>query len=293
MSPSVNENSLASRLAIIALYLAIAGCGGDSASSSAPSNTSNNDVPAVQVVSEPAEQPQLETPQPSTPEESQVVESQVVGDDHHDISQGVRFTDSNLDIWPPQPVDIKQVTSLTDLQRETGDERVRRISSFQSKSLPGIDNAISNLIGARHEVLTQHYLRDKSGKASRVDVEIFNYDTNQVITVELDAQSNKIISQRSDDAHQYQPPESQAEVARAIKLAAADLTRQGFTEHTRLQGTGLLAFPTSVETAASGTNFFSERKIYITFGTGNGVLPHYRALVNLSTNTVESSGSIQ
>ena len=55
----------------------------------------------------------------------------------------------------------------------------------------------------------------------------------------------------------------------------------------------MLAHPTAIETAESGHQFYSERKIYVTFGHGNGELPQYRALVNLSNSTVEHSGAIQ
>lgn len=197
----------------------------------------------------------------------------------------IRFTDSNQDIWPPQPEDITEVAGIFDTSPS---DTSAKINSTLKSNLEMLST-----LGSRYEILAHQVVRDKTDNTDRIDMEIFDYDNNQVVTVKFDEDGRNIISHTVSDAHLYQPPESPAEVSRAIKLAAVDLSQQGFTEHTNLTGTGLLAFPTAVQTSTTGANFYSHRKIYVTFGTGNGELPHYRALVNLSTNSVESSGSIQ
>ncbi len=216
---------------------------------------------------------------------NQTTEIVTTVEDNHVITDQIRFTDSNQNIWPPQPEDI---TNIAVIAAKDTSNTVAKISTKLIKFLD-----IYNALGARHEILAQHKLQDKSGTASLIEIEMFNYDSNRVVTVTLDATGTEVIDHSTVAAQLYQPPESRAEVARAIELAASHLTRQGFTGHNNLSGTGLLAFPTAVQTAASGASFFAERKIYVTFGEGNGKLPEYRALVNLSTNSVENSGSIQ
>lgn len=233
----------------------------------------------VQPVSEQTTLPPQEAPTEST------IEDQLAEDSHTEIAHTIRFTDSNVDIWPPQPEGITEVASIATADVASNEVKVSRTIKNTA--------VLADALGKRHEILAQRIVQDKLGKVLRKDTEIFDYESNQVVTVSFDASGKEIIRWVSNDARLYQPPESQAEVSRAIELAAIDLSKQGFTEHLELHGTGLLAYPGTAESAATGASFFSQRKIYVTFGIGNGELPQYRALVNLSTSTVESSGSIQ
>lgn len=243
-----------------------------------PSTEPAPEIPsATQPVIQPETQPDLED---ETPIDTAA--------DHHTNHATIRFTDSNADIWPPQPTDITNVAEVTAVDFARPGRQMPDRERFAN-----LDTDVAILLGERYEVLASHTIRNKSDVVTHIETEIFAYDTNQVITVEFSADGGTIIGHTVTFAHQYQPPESQQEVERAISLAKDALSAQGFSDHLVLKGTGLLAYPTATETAATGHQFFSQRKIYVTFGTGNGELPQYRALVNLSNSTVESSGAIQ
>ena len=255
-------------------------CGGGSISEPEPENSTDPAPPPVQVAGDQSGQTSEVAPE--------------TGHGHTDTEERtIQYTDSNQDIWPPQPLGISNVSALTIKQLKRSKPGMGQLTDRIRKAQSTIPAAIPELAGMRHEILTRHDQKDESGQITGIDVQVFNYDTNQLVTVAFNADGTNIVQHSAKAANIYQPPESQAEVARAITLAAQDLSRQGYTEHKNLTGAGLLAFPTLVQSAESGANFFSERKIYVTFGIGNGNLPDYRALVNLSTDSVESSGSIQ
>lgn len=207
---------------------------------------------------------------------------------HTELEHSVRYTDSDQDIWPPQPLDMTNVEILLEVSKLPSVSRNANATQAIRTS-----PEISDMLGTRYEILASHEVSGKSDDATHIETEIFAYETNQVVTLILNASDNTLIRHTVADAASYQPPESQTEVNQAIELATHALSKQGFTEHLALKGTGLLAFPTAAETASTGQPFFSTRKIYVTFGEGNGKLPEYRALVDLSTLTVENSGAIQ
>lgn len=239
--------------------------------------------PQVQIATQPATPP---NPQPDPQDETATGAEPVTPPAaHHANHATIRFTDSSTDIWPPQPADITDVAEIpaADFARPNR-EPFTNLDAYPN---------IANLLGERYEVLASHTIRNKSDMVTHIETEIFAYDTDQVVTVKLSADGSTVIGHRVAFAYQYQPPESKSEVQQAIALAMHALSAQGFSDHLTLNGTGLLAYPTATETAATGHQFFSQRKIYVTFGTGNGELPQYRALVNLSNAAVESSGAMQ
>lgn len=295
--------SIALLCAIAALVLLVSSCGGDSITSQA-TLTQNPPATEIQTAGESTDQATTLTdnqvanqsanqsanqadPQASTPAVNTESATTPVIDDHSDHT--IRYTDSNLDIWPPQPLDI---TDVAPIQR-TGIAAADEDSSATEMKLITSSPELIKSLGSRYAILAKHVIRDKSNQATQVEAEFFAYDTNQVATVTFDANSNAITRQAFTAASSYQPPESQQEVQLAIALASDALTQQGFNQHKNLHGTGLLAYPNATEVANSGHQFFNERKIYVTFGTGNGELPKFRALVNLSTRQVENSGAIQ
>ena len=211
-------------------------------------------------------------------------------DDHSSSEQlTIHFTDSNEDIWPPQPINVTDVVTLPSakITKNTFEKNTKITQALLSEP------EVRKSLGDRFEVLAQYEIKNKTDAVTYIETEVFSYTTNQVITARVDANSDTVLAHTAAEAYRYQPPESQPEVRQAIALAEEGLTRQGFTDHLKLRGTGLLAYPTAIETAATGHQFFSERKVYVTFGIGNGELPQFRALVNLSNSTVESSGAIQ
>ncbi len=199
----------------------------------------------------------------------------------------VKFTNSTDDIWPPQPLDVTNVINLqTQPQTSEKDNAERAIL---------LDRKITAHLTGRHATLASHTIKDKSNNLVKVETEFFLYDSNKVLTASYlaDRKTAQPISYTLTYATDYQPPESQLEVKRAIALASNALEKQGFSHHKVLIGTAILAYPTAAEVAENGKHFFQSRKLYVTFGPGKGAAPHYRALVNLSNLTVEYSGSMQ
>ena len=125
-------------------------------------------------------------------------------------------------------------------------------------------------------------------KSSYVATFVFyNYSAN--LTIETFLLADGSILNEPVEAASYQPTEHVDEVNAAIELAAADLLSAGIATNS-LTGTAMLAHP---ESESSGALFFSERILYVTFGTGNGELPAYSAVVNLSNGSVSDAGPIR
>ena len=214
--------------------------------------------------------------------------------DETDHSQGsIEFTDSNTDVWPPQPTGITNVATITQTITSQNDPIKKQQRKEQTQNTILAESKIQSLIGKNYVWLGEHKAADKSSDDQYRKVEIFSYDSNTLITVAVNKQSGNIIEYQLTAAGNYQPPESRDEASKAISLAKHALRKQGFTEHEQLTGTALLAHPSAAEIAESGTTFYPERKVYVTFGPGRGELPHYRATVNLSRSIVEESGVIE
>jgi len=217
-------------------------------------------------------------------------------DNHGDnqLPNTVRFTDSAENLWPPQPKDITNVQAVGTQPREKANPantQVRESAAAQPNSNSIFNNNnVVEAVGDHYAVLATYELKDKAGNNS-TEIEIFNYTDNLLVTVSIKADGK--ITTKTAAAYEYQPAESQVEVQQAITLARTALSANGYLDHERLIGTGLLAHPTAAEIARSGKQFYSQRKIYVTFGMGGGAVPNYRALVNLSTEVVEQSGPIQ
>lgn len=292
--------SLSILCVVACLAFSLAACSSDS-SEALPQNLSEQELAPEDLTSAELTEDQItdnsstevETPVQTTGDQTATTPPTniaTVTDDHSNSDQStIHFTDSNADIWPPQPVNITDVTTLHSVTiAKTNLEKAAK----STKALLA-DTGVSKSLGQHFEVLTQNEIKNKSDVSTHIETEVYSYNTNQVITIKFSADSNTILDHTAAAAHKYQPPESQAEVRQAIALAEDALYKQGFTDHLKLRGTGLLAYPSAIETAETGHQFFNDRKIYVTFGSGNGALPQYRALVNLSNSTVENSGAIQ
>ena len=292
--------SLSILCVVACLAFSLAACSSDS-SEALPQNLSEQELAPEDITSAELTEDQItensstevETPVQTTGDQTATTPPTniaTVTDDHSNSGQStIHFTDSNADIWPPQPVNITDVTTLHSVTiAKTNLEKTAK----STKALLA-DSEVSKSLGQHFEVLAQYEIKNKSDVITHIETEVYNYNTNQVITIKFSADSNTILDHTVAAAHSYQPPESQTEVRQAIALAEDALYKQGFTDHLKLRGTGLLAYPSAIETAETGHQFFNDRKIYVTFGGGNGALPQYRALVNLSNSTVENSGAIQ
>ena len=93
-------------------------------------------------------------------------------------------------------------------------------------------------------------------------------------------------------AEVYQPAEHPQETEDAIGLARVALSASSF-DVTDLQATAMLAFPPVAEMIAEQQHFYPQRTLYVTFGTGEGELPVYSALVDLSSATVIEHGLLR
>jgi len=217
----------------------------------------------------------------------------IIDTDNHNLhtSGTVAFTNSNDDIWPPQPTGITNVEIIEQVTTTSSDRVKKNLNVENGRKAILADSTLNALLGKNYVWLGEHLVESKSGDGNHTELEVFSYDNNSLITFAVKA--GDIISFTQNDASSYQPAESQSEVEAAIFLASVALSEQGFTEHQQLTGTALLAHPSASEIAESGQMFYGERKLYVTFGPGNGVLPHYRATVNLSRSVVEQSGAIE
>ena len=125
-------------------------------------------------------------------------------------------------------------------------------------------------------------LSDEKGNSSAAFL-FYNYITNTTIEATFFADSAVQVS--TQPASQFQPAEHAMEVPIAIELGRDALVADGY-QLAGLTGTAMLAFPPSNELQNETNGFYPERQLYVTFGPGNGELPEYSALVNLSNSTV-------
>lgn len=194
---------------------------------------------------------------------------------HTDIEQG---------IWPPQPLGM------------TGEE------AFPSSARSGAQKNIVNAARGRvmnnpqvREALGDDYVEfDGSLGDSKGDITasflFFSYTGNETIEASLFRSGDVTVTAYA--ASEFQPTEHASEVGRAIDLAGAALTTAGY-ETAGLTGTAMLAFPPADDNTDSGQQYYPDRVMYVTFGVGDGELPAYRALANLTTGEVTQAGVVQ
>jgi len=256
-------------LAAVVMVVLLAACGGSNETKDATSNSPDQTASVA--------------PQSNTTD----------SDTHADNQTFLEFTDSNTDIWPPQPTGITNIATIEQFITNAADPVKNLQRKEQTQKTILAEAQIQSLIGKNYAWLSDQHVTNKAGNEKYKQLQIFSYDNNTLVTVSVDEAANRIIDYQLTAAGAYQPPESRDEASKAIALATQALRGQGFTEHEQLTGTALLAHPSATEIAQSGHTFYEERKLYVTFGPGNGELPHYRATVNLSRSVVEESGAIE
>jgi len=228
-------------------------------------------------------EPAVTTLEPSPPNQ----ETEVTVQAHHTLNEQryVRYTSVEDGTWPPQPLNAVNVAVYQPL----------RINQ-EKQSLAGLvtpdflaTSDVSETLG-RNYASFDHVNNNTKSKPF-TESTYFNYNTNKSVVISV--YPNDSVKVKAIPATHYQPPENKEEINKAISLAARALEKQGYQDIKKLIGTALLAHPTSMEIAETGSPFYSERKLYVTFGPGAGETPHYRALVNLSTNSVSNARPIQ
>jgi len=194
------------------------------------------------------------------------------------------FTGPKDGYWPPEPKNasnISGIPSFSPLQVQNA------VVSAQVSTILGNDAALKQALGSRYTSFEIDILEDNNNLASS---SYFNYNTNE--TIDVTVSSSGEVNFQTFPATTQQPPENNTEVTKAIDLAKADFLSNGQTKVSDLKGTAMLAFPDRDDFEETGHGFFPTRKLYVTFGVGGGLEPTYSALVDLSNNTVENSGSI-
>lgn len=202
--------------------------------------------------------------------------------DHEHGTDGDELTEAGL--WPPVLAGIENIRPAPLSARTAARDSVLNVMRASLMNNREVQAALGNQFREFDASL-------QSSKGSESSAFLFyNYTDNT--TVQIGFLATGDIQIDTQPASAFQPPEHEEEVAQAIALAASTLEESGYSL-ANLQGTGLLAFPPAHELPDTTTAFYAERVLYVTFGPGNGELPEYRALVNLSTNAVTDAGPIQ
>lgn len=194
---------------------------------------------------------------------------------HTGIEQGV---------WPPQPLGMSDVQALP--------------ASAKDGALSGVVAAARGVVLKNPNVRTalgDDYIEfdgSPGDTKSEVTANFLYYSYSSDETVEVILNRTGAVTYETFTAAQYQPTEHATEVERAILLGQENLTESGF-EVTGLIGTAMLAFPPSSAVTDVDEQYYPQRIMYVTFGSGSGEVPVYSALVNLSAGTVSDGGLIK
>ncbi len=194
---------------------------------------------------------------------------------HTDVEQGV---------WPPQPLGMSNEQTLPARAKDGAMASVIDAARGVVMNNPNIRAALGadyiefdGSLGDNKSDITANFL-------------FYSYTHNETVDVFLSR--NGEVSHESFAAASFQPTEHATEVTTAIELGGSALTAAGF-EVAGLTGTAMLAFPPASESTDLDQQYYPQRVMYVTFGAGDGELPVYSALVNLSSETVSDSGLIK
>lgn len=217
----------------------------------------------------------------------------VTSPDHKHII-GVEFAGSASGAWPPEALGATNITAIRNYSQQ-GIQLQSLASSVIVKDRFEKHTGLKSIRGSRYASFEIDIIDDKEVAGKEVEnvyarTSYFNYASNLTIDAWIDGSDQ--IQYRVEPAYITQPPENREEEAKAIELAKADLLSKGYGNVETLIGTAMLAFPSASQVESTGNNFYSERILYATFGQGNGEVPVYKALVNLSQNTVSGSGEV-
>jgi len=213
--------------------------------------------------------------------------------DHKHII-GVEFTGTgDGGVWPPQALGATNVTAVRNYSGGLSMQTLA--SSFVVKERFDKHSGLNSIRGSRYasfeiDIVDEKDVAGKDTEGVYARTTYYNYVSDLTIDAWID--SNDSIQYKVQPAYTTQPPENREEEAEAVRLAKADLLSKGFGDVNNLKGTAMLAFPSEDDVAATGNGFYSQRILYATFGQGDGQVPVYKALVNLSQSTVSDSGRV-
>lgn len=186
--------------------------------------------------------------------------------------------------WPPQPLNITEVEPLA--SSALNGARALVLDAARRSVLA--NPSVVAQLGSDYQAFDGSLSDQKSDTVATFL--FYDYATDETITIQM-LPDNSLISNRVAAAV-YQPQEHPDEAATAIAMAADTLQQAGFST-AQLQGTALLAYPAADAIDNPEQQFHSQRLLYVTFGPGNGALPVYSAMVNLSSSTVTDAGLVK
>lgn len=189
------------------------------------------------------------------------------------------------DSWPPQPVAMENVQPMPASALSGARNSVLEAARTSIMNNP----ATRSLLGSNYLDFGGSLSGDKSD--STAAFLFFNYTSNETIEIFLGRDGG--ITTDTYPAAEFQPTEHEDEVDQAIALAQTHLREAGF-ETEALNGTAMLAFPRAAASSLDNQQpFYPQRMLYVTFGPGNGELPIYTALVDVSNQLVTEAGPVQ
>jgi len=194
---------------------------------------------------------------------------------HTDVAQG---------IWPPQPLGMTNVRRVAAGASDGAQDGILSVARRRVLNNP----SVRTVLGDDYFEFTGSLGESKGDVAATFM--FYSYATDE--TIETNLYRSGDVQHRTYPASEFQPTEHAREKQRAISLAGNALAQSGF-ETRGLVGTAMLAYPPATDATDNGLRYYPQRVLYVTFGEGDGELPVYRALANLSTGEVTEQRVIQ
>lgn len=202
----------------------------------------------------------------------------------HAQHDGVQVDASGADgTWPPQPTDMSKIGIVAGNFRT---QSLKRLQKAEIEAAVMRDAAVIAALGSDYTHLDTNIARDKGGNI-RPEVTFFSYSNN--VTVQASLTRDQRVLHEVMAPEEYQFPEGEEDISRAVPLARAALVEQGFNKATTLNANAMLTYPERDAEKA----FHDVRMMYVTVGKGNGATPDYAAWVDLTNDQVVKSGPIE
>jgi len=178
----------------------------------------------------------------------------------HAQHDGVQVDASGADgTWPPQPTDMSKIGIVAGNFRT---QSLKRLQKAEIEAAVMRDAAVIAALGSDY---------------THLDTNMASLTRDQRVLHEVMA------------PEEYQFPEGEEDISRAVPLARAALVEQGFNKATTLNANAMLTYPERDAEKA----FHDVRMMYVTVGKGNGATPDYAAWVDLTNDQVVKSGPIE
>lgn len=143
------------------------------------------------------------------------------------------------------------------------------------------------LTGSRYNSLGVTISATKCEKQSTLKHIFYNYDSNSVVEATVDIERRIIIEV---EQLKYQPPATPEEISQAIEIAKSDQRIEKKVKNENLEGNGMLI---TVKENKEDNSLVGHRLIEVMFGHTLSRLPTLQAVVDMSTNEVVSTTSIE